>query len=393
MRTFPRPVLETLTLLRNLSVKEGHCFAKNAWLAKARGVSEATITRHISQIVKAGLFIWRRVGKERHLFPVDFSFKICSPATQNLEKMTRQRAGNAERMPRAHAGATNQQTLETSDTCRDNKQQTASPESLPAPPAAFASVVVSSAKASLKGASPRNKQAASGSQSPAMILPTISESNKGMPLNANESQTPQTRVATTAAEVKTSEELPPPPSLVAKQAEGETWPDLGTLGAATSGADVEIITRLRQSGLHSRAAQGWAAKLPAECQRLLAVLPTISGVRDKARWLITALRDAEQGNPWEFSAPLKPKPPLKAALEGATQRRQLKQEALLEAEERAAENKWSAIPKQERDALEQQIIDALSDIMRNRFYGGSVLSRNAVRAEVIKRWQQRNISD
>ena len=117
--TFPRPVLETLSLLRNLTVREGYCYAKNAWLAAARKVSESTITRHIRQLVSAGLFVWRRVGKERHLFPV-FPGKKSAPTP---EKMTRQRAGNAQATPRTHAGATESQTKETKVT-KETQQQT-----------------------------------------------------------------------------------------------------------------------------------------------------------------------------------------------------------------------------------------------------------------------------
>ena len=117
--TFPRPVLETLSLLRNLTVREGYCYAKNAWLAAARKVSESTITRHIRQLVSAGLFVWRRVGKERHLFPV-FPGKKSAPTP---EKMTRQRAGNAQATPGTHAGATESQTKETKVT-KETQQQT-----------------------------------------------------------------------------------------------------------------------------------------------------------------------------------------------------------------------------------------------------------------------------
>ena len=66
-----------------------------------RKVSKATITRHIQELVTAGLFVWQMIGRERHLTPVA------------SKKMTRVCVEFAPDTRQTHAGAAKSQTLET----------------------------------------------------------------------------------------------------------------------------------------------------------------------------------------------------------------------------------------------------------------------------------------
>ena len=385
--TFTRSVLETFSLIRNLCKNEGYCFASNKALATMRKVSKATITRHIQELVTAGLFVWQKIGRERHLTP------------SASKKMTRVCVESAPGMQTTHAGAANQQTKETKETFRENKQQTAAaPESSSACPAA-SPVVASSAKAFPERTSPEGKQAepkersASGFASIASILQAIPETNR-----AESPGTAQAR-----AEVSGEASTPTgtrPPSPVAALPEGKpeaAAPEVKQAGAAIAApgeaaapvADLEIVRALhRRAGMGLRAAQKWAAKQPAECRRLLAIALEKADIRNKAAWIIAALRDAEAGNSYAFAAPPAPKAPPKAAPEGETERRQQKRLADVEASEKASQAQYEAIPEPERAQWEAQAVANLTGFMRKRWNEGKGDAQQIVRAAVAQLWRQ-----
>ena len=376
--SFDRPVMETLDLILNLTKQKGFCWARNKSLAEQLGVTEVTISRRVSKLIKAGLLFRERVGKkEWHIFPAFPVPADCKKPSEAIEQMIRQRYAKSKPTLKTHGGAANLQTKETEETCGENKQQTAAtPESSPV---LASPVVASSAKAFREVASPEVKQNAAGLSPIAALLPPLP---KPPAESAEQSRGESPGVDTRHPTPEAADRRSAGPLLVSPGVK----PD-----SAAPVADLEIMNALhRRAGMGLRAAQEWAAKQPAECLRLLSEVAQVSGVRNKAAWIVTALREAEEGKPYAFILPPEPKAPPKAAQEGEVERREQKRRADADAVEKAAQAQYEAILEPERERLEAQAVAELPDFMRRKWEAGKYAAKQSVRAAVVTRWRQQS---